>query len=461
MDLSFIAICAGIVLTFIVILYRTRHHADHESYLLANRNVGVFALSATLIMTELNPATLVAFSGMGYIAGWWALTLPMVFLIGLLFYSITVAKKWKSFNGLCVTEFLASRYGRGMGHISRIALFLAMAGFSATYVKSLALILSPLSTLSLPLLATGITSLSFLLVYRGGLLAIIKMDVISLLFVSFIFMTVLLVSWQHSGFDNLSAWVNQFPLETSKTLLPSQFVLSLIVLTMFTYILAPWYGQKMFSAKNTKTAYVSAAIAAIFVFAFYGIALIATSFLKGKVNLDNPEFGFAYILYHWLPLPLKAIALFTFFLIGATTLAGVWNAMTTLLVSMQGTQKKSLKKPKAYMALSAGLSFLLAMTLVDNILNKLILANIPIAALSFSLIAGFYWTRATTIGAYLSFIVGITWGIGCFVYFGEQGLYTWYWAMYGIPLIFITGWLGSILSPFILFNKRTTYETIS
>ncbi len=94
----------------------------------------------------------------------------------------------------------------------------------------------------------------------------------------------------------------------------------------------------------------------------------------------------------------------------------------------------------------AVLSWLGANLLVDDILNRLILANIPIAALSFSLLAGFYWPRANAVGAWISIAVGVSWGVGCYLYFGEAGGYTWYWAIYGIPLIFGSGVLGSLLS---------------
>ena len=64
-----------------------------EDYLLASRNTGLFALTATLVMTEFNTTTLVAFSSVGYFAGWWGLSLPFVFLVGLAFYSVTVARQ--------------------------------------------------------------------------------------------------------------------------------------------------------------------------------------------------------------------------------------------------------------------------------------------------------------------------------------------------------------------------------
>jgi Na+/proline symporter len=74
----------------------------------------------------------------------------------------------------------------------------------------------------------------------------------------------------------------------------------------------------------------------------------------------------------------------------------------------------------------------------------MILFNIPIVAFCFALIGGFYWSKANSQGAYVSILAGIIWGVFCYFYFGEAGNYTWYWAIYGIPLIFISGISASL-----------------
>ena len=79
---------------------------------------------------------------------------------------------------------------------------------------------------------------------RGGLVAIIRTDVISFLLVCLIFPLFLIFTKNHAS----------NPLPDLPHLLPTRFVISLIILTMFTYILAPWYGQKIFSAKAVNMA---------------------------------------------------------------------------------------------------------------------------------------------------------------------------------------------------------------
>ena len=86
-------------------------------------------------MTELNTSTLVGFASLGYIYGFSAGLLAFVFLIGLLFYAISVAKKWKQFDGISVTTYFEKRYNPFIGYLTAIILLVAMIGFSANYIK--------------------------------------------------------------------------------------------------------------------------------------------------------------------------------------------------------------------------------------------------------------------------------------------------------------------------------------
>lgn len=135
-----------------------------------------------------------------------------------------------------------------------------------------------------------------------------------------------------------------------------------------------------------------------------------------------------------------ALALPLVFLIGlgfyTVTVARAWKRFDRLSVAELFSVRYS-----------RGLGRLAAVFLVDDILNRLILANVPVAGLAFALLAGFHWPRATTAGAWASMIVGIGWGAGAFLLVGEEGGYTWDWAIYGIPLIFATGILESLATP--------------
>jgi Na+/proline symporter len=437
--------------------FNIRHVNTENQYLLAGRKTKLFALTATLVMTEFNTSTLIAFSSLGYSAKWRALLLPCVFLIGLIFYAMTVAKKWKTFNGTSVAFYFKERYGKDIGVIAAGILFLSMLGFSATYVKSLSLIFMPLFPAINPWILSGILSLIMIFMsYRGGLVAIIRMDIISFIIILIFFPIILFHASHLTPLNNL---VNSLTSVKASSVLPIKFVASLIFLTMFSYILAPWYGQKIVSANTPNVAAQAVTWAALLVFILYGIGIAACSFLAiSGVHLAHAEEALPYILKNSLTPFWQAVGYSVLFLTAMTTLTGVWNAMVTLIAghATNSSNKKNINPYMIWMVICALISYLLANLFVDKIFDKMILANIPIVALSFSLLAGFYWKKANRTGAYLSIFTGLIWGLGCYLYFGEKSMYTWYWAIYGIPSIFVSGIIGSWLGSF-FSNKKSLY----
>jgi solute:Na+ symporter, SSS family len=425
---------------------------SENSYLFANRKIGFFALTATLVMTEFNTSTLIAFSSMGYSAGFWALVLPFVFLLALIFYSYVVASKWKRFNGLSVAQFFSKRYGVTVGKTASLSLLLAMAGFSAVYVKSMTILFSLLLP-SVPfyLLSMLLTLLVLLMTLRGGLIAIIRTDIASFCFLSIFLPVLLYYAWIEASRPTTNEIASSFSLESSFSSLPPSFVSAILFLTIFTYILAPWYAQKIFAARSEKVAKKSVFFAGVLVFLFYGLAVLSSSFLSlnKNVSLASPDQALPYLIQNSLPKGFMGIGYALFFATAATTLSGVWNAMTSMFIGDFLSFKKKGKVFRAgYLTLFFSfLSYVLANTIQEEIFNKLILANIPILALSFALLGGFYWKKTSKTGALASIVVGVFWGIATYFYFGERGAYQWYWVIYGIPLIFSTGILGSCLFP--------------
>ncbi|MBA3815642.1 MAG: sodium:solute symporter [Parachlamydiaceae bacterium] len=434
---------------FVAIGFSTRFK-NESSYLVADRKTGFFALTATLVMTEFNTATLLSFASLGYLSGLWGLIMPFIFLIGLVFYALTVAKKWKSFNGLSVAAFFSKRYGKDLGKLVSIILLVSMSGFSATYVKSLAILFNPIFPFMSEWQLSGVlVCLILAITLRGGLFAIIYTDMISFVLTLLFFPIMLFYVWKSNSVSLHSISLISVVNDGSK-IIPPSFVISLIVLTMFTYILAPWYGQKIFSAKSEKVAYLSVFTAAIVIFCLYGLVILPASLLHlNGIQLSNPEQALPYILQQIMPFGLRGLGYGILFAASASTLTGVWNAMAAMCVSDFLDNKIARNKNRTWIITIsfASISYLLSNIFVDKIFSKLILANIPIAALSFALLAGFYWEKASRLGAYCSIIIGIAWGVGAYFWWGEAGEYTWYWAMGGIPFTFLAGILGSYYYP--------------
>jgi SSS family solute:Na+ symporter len=197
----------------------------------------------------------------------------------------------------------------------------------------------------------------------------------------------------------------------------------------------------MFAARDPRTAVSAAAISAILVFLLYGgMVLAAAHFRVAGPRLGDPQQVVPMMMVEWLPSVAKGAGLAVLFAAALTTLAGVWSAMAAMVAAdFDWPAARAVRMQRLLVVGFAVASWLGAIFLVDDILNRLILANVPVAGLAFALLAGFHWPRATVEGAWASTIVGVGWGAGAFLVVGESGGYTWTWAIYGIPLIFATG----------------------
>lgn len=450
-----IAVFAGVSVGILIASLHSARHGD--TFLVADRSVGFLPLVATLVMTEFNTATLLAFSAVGYSVGPRAIGLSAIFLVGLTWYMIAVARKWKQFNGISVAGWFSIRYGVTLGRFTAAMLIIAMLGFSATYVKSLTLIVSPILGEPEPWILSAILCLALTCVaMSGGLASVIRLDVIGFALACSLFPALLIIAIVRNG--GALAWSNRFqgrPFSAGYWLcwndpqLPWHFVLSLVVLTCMTYICSPSYGQKIFAARSDSIAVMAVGAASLIVFLLYASVQLAASLLPDAVGeLTDTQRAVPAMLEQWLPIGVRGLACAVLFAVAATTLAGVWISMVGIMVTDFGSKwSENITAQRGLMMLLALGSWLGANLLVDDILNRLILANIPIAALSFALIGGFHWKRTSTMGAWASIIIGLIWGVFCFVYWGDAGGYTWYWAMCGAPLIFSTGVIVSVMIP--------------
>ena len=433
-----------------------RRARSSQAFLVADRSLGLFPLVATLVMTEFNTSTLLAFSAAGYRVGPMALALPLVFFIGLGFYTLTVARSWKRFDRLSVAELFSARYSQSLGRFAALMLLAAMTGFCATYVKSLALIFQPLLPQAPFFALTAVlTTVVLLCVLPGGLTSIVRGDIVSFIATLVVLPALLGVGLSMTGGGASLASV--FPEDQlvvhpvdqwNHPGQPFWFVTTLVVLTCFTYICAPWYGQKIFAARDERTAFAAVAWSAVLVTVLYGVAVLAAALFRVVgPPLEDPQLVVPAMMMQWLPAGIRGAGLAVLFAAALTTLGGVWTAMAAMLAADFGWAGAArVGVQRAILTGFAIVSWLGGTLLVDDILSRLILANVPVLALAFALLAGFHWKRATTAGAWASVIVGVSWGVGCFVVVGEDGGYTWPWAIYGVPLIFGVGVLVSLLT---------------
>lgn len=404
-----------------------------SNYYTAGKKVGFFALTATLVMTELNTSTLIGFSSLGYNYGFSAISLGLVFLFGLFFYAITVAKKWKNFDAISVTQYFGYRYNKAFGIFAAVCLWVAMLGFGANFIHSITVCLEVIfPNYSKELITFVACLIMFVATINSGLKSIIQIDKVSFV-LSLILFLFLGFYFYNYHLQNINTSVK------NHANLPISFSLSLVILTCFTYILSPWYGQKIFSAKSSKVAFYSMLITAVLVSLFYVIAIFITASFSRQLDLTNPDLALASIVATRLPLIIQFYFYIVIFLIATTTIAALWNTMASVIF-VHSNYTKTVRSNRVLVLSIATLSYLIATFFIDHILDKMLLFNIPIAALSFSLIYGFYGKNKNLIGAILSTIVGIVIAVILYLTF-DQSEFVFYWAFVCIPIIFIVGFL--------------------
>lgn len=411
---------------------------NSENYYTAGKSLGLFALTATLVMTELNVSTLIGFSSLGYLYGFSALSLGIVFLVGLLFYSFSVAKKWKNFDAISVSEFFSQRYNPVFGLVVALCLLTAMAGFGANFIYSTTIYLQEIFPAYNHWLISGVAcSLMLLFTIRDGLLVIVKIDKLSFLLsiVLFIYLGYSVYNADASAFGRINN--AQIPS------LPVSFSISLAILTAFTYILSPWYGQKIFAAKSKKVAFYAVLITSFIVSLIYLIAVYTTAKYAGVISSINPDEAFVYTVRNLFSKPMLVIFYLMMFMIALTTIAALWNTMASMC-SVHFQDNKSEQKNILTVIIIAIFSYILANTFIDQVLDKMLLFNIPIAALAFSLLYGFYGSRTNLLGAILSTVIGVISALCCYLIFNQDD-FVFYWATVCIPLSFMTGYLPVVL----------------
>jgi SSS family solute:Na+ symporter len=434
-----------LIILFVGNLTNKSNLENNDHYFLNNRKTGFWGLVATLVMTEFNTSTLVAFSGLG-VLGYWSLWMPFLFLIGLGFYTLSVAKKWNQLGGTSVAELFTEKYGEGIGKWASISLIIAMIGFSSTYVKSSALFLSGLYPF-LPLEFSQLIVIAIVLGFslRGGLSSIIKTDLLGLLLILILFPTLLGYAWIHWGKTNLLGWIS-ITSESASHVLPIEYIISLLILVMFTYIASPWYAQKIFSAESSEVAFRAVALSSILVFVLYSIPIILVGwYTHGTLKYPDLDSQLPHLIADELPPLLQIFSYVVLFLAGGTTLSGIWSAQASMIQKDFYQNNISNSKAKILVILFAVFAWMGAVLSPETVLNQMILANIPIFALSFALLAGFYWNQVHRFGAFLSILGGNAWGVFAYLYFGNDGMYTWYWTVYGLPIVFGLGYLGSLI----------------
>lgn len=380
----------------------------------------------TLVAAEFNTATMLGGASIGYSYGTVGIWYTVFFYIpAFILYTFTVAKRYRRLNINTVGEFFDQRFGGKLAELTRgVSTFITLT-FTviapATYLAGLAVIGNILLGIPPLWVVIGLTLICLFYSLTGGLLTAISADVFAFVMIIIGLPTLFFIGWYAAGgFGSLEQVFEPEFLSFEPVWDHEQYGFGAIMAwwlqAILAYVAAPWYSQRIFSAKNEKVAFKAMAFNIFITPALYALAIGAAIFAKVLMpNLENPEEAIPTLILNYSPPIVQGLLLVTLLLVGVSTLIAIWNAGVSIF--MNDLFKRNLVKnmsDKFYInasricfVLLGMLTIVFAIAFIGSIFKVLLYMSVFLALLAFPVLAGFYWKRFNTKAALASMLVGI------------------------------------------------------
>lgn len=402
-----------------------RRTRGYEDFNLAGRRLGFFRLVGTLGAAEFNTATLIGGASVAYLYGFvglWYTSLIFIFVFGI--YALTVAKPYRRLEISTIAEFFDQRFGGKLSEPTRALASFVTLTFTwiapSTYLAGLAVITSVMLGIDPTVSIVVITVFCLGLAITGGFMTAVSLDIVAyamiLIFIPLLFVVAAIGA---GGFGPLQdVFQPQFlSLEPVWDLENYGFALILTwgFQNIMLYIAAPWYGQRVFSARSEKIAYHAMIANTVLITVLYGLVVITTMLSRVALpDLDRPEEALPTLANDILPPIVQGLVLVTLLLVGVSTMVAIWNSAVSI-VTNDFITRYFMKNPTdsqriwasrwVFLVLGASTLFF-ALTFIGNILLALTYVSVFTALLAVPILAGLYWKRYTTVAALASLVSG-------------------------------------------------------
>ena len=440
MELAIIALY--LVAIFGIGIYCNKFNNNIDDYLLAGRRLGVGLTTFTLVATYFGGGYVIGVGGEAFnngISSYWS---PIAGAVGILAVCL-ILKRMEGMKVCTVTEIMENRYNSPMLRLlTTILSLLALVGILAGQVTSAGSVLASLGVGSTTTCAIIVAVFFIGFTAFGGLWAVTVTDFIQIIIagVGLIAATIFVVV-KGGGWDVISAQIqatnvpdNYFSLLQGTE--PS-YVLWLI-LPMFIYtLIGQDVYQRLFAAKDTKTAYKSAILAFVIllVICFFPVILG----MAGRAlfpELEVSSLVVPTVIRAMLPPVFSGFTLAAIIAAVVSTADSILTAATSHVVNdlyVRYFCKDDTEDPAVQKKL---LNISRLMTLVIGVISVVVALAIPSVLMvlnsSYTLftagvfspvVAGLLWKKATKIGAFAGLFSGLA-----FVALGWSGF-----SFFGIP----------------------------
>ena len=413
-----ILLVLGISIIFVILgIVYSKKFKGLNNYLLANRSVGTFSLTSSLVASALGawilfgPASAATWGGIGAVIGY---ALGTAFPLFILIYLGTQFRE-KYPKGKTLVEVVRLKYGPNLFKLILVLSVFYMTIFLIAEVTAVSMLINYISGTDLWITALIVIISSLIYTLYGGLRASIFTDNIQFLFL----IVLLLITFSYL----LNFNTNEFNFDYIKTKQPQLLSINYLPnftagLTFFIAVAATnlfhqgnW--QRVYAAKNTevlKKSLIFSFLIIIPIVFFMGFSgLVAAS----SENIVAPDLAFFQLLLKDQYLIISVIIIFLAISLTVSSIDTIINAISSLII----VDGKKIIKIKNYDLLSKQIIIILSIIALFvaskglSILYLFLLADLFCCAAVLSIFYGFYSKTFFEKNAYVSIIVGLIAGL--------------------------------------------------
>ncbi len=414
-----IVIVISLIFIFIGLVYSKKYQGINN-YLTANRNIGLFPLSTSLVASALGswvlfgPASAATWGGIGAVIGYALGTaFPMIFLISL-------GKKIRNEfpKGSTLIEFLRKRFGKSIFKLVLLMTMFYMFVFLCAEVTAVAILINYISGIELWITALIILISTLTYTLYGGLRVSIFTDAIQMVVILILFLISVAYLISFTG-DQFSF---SFIKEKNPHLLSGNYIsnytagLTFFIAVAATNLFHQGNWQRVYAAKNNnvlKKSLIFAFIVIIPIVLFIGFSgLVAVSVDPNVI----PDLGFFSLLLRDQTEFLSMIIVILGLSLTISTVDTLVNAISSLIV-IDGKATFNLSNKIDYLKFSK--YFIVGLSIVAfiiaskgfSVLYLFLLADLFCCAFVLTVFYSFYNKKLNEKNAYISIIIGLVGGI--------------------------------------------------
>jgi len=416
---SAIILTLVISITFLILgVIYSKKYQGLNNYLVANRSIGTFSLTTSLIASALGawilfgPASAATWGGVGAVIGY---ALGTAFPLFILIY---LGKKFRTSypKGKSLIEIIRMRFGTKLFKLIMFLSIFYMTVFLIAEVTAVSILINYISGTALWITALIVVTSSLLYTLYGGLRASIFTDNIQFI----VFGLLLLISFSYLILFNSNEFNFEFIKINKPHLLSSSYLpnftagLTFFIAVAATNLFHQGNWQRVYAAKNNKVLTNSLIISFIIIIPivfFMGFSgLVASSQDLAII----PDLAFFSLLFKEQALMLSIIVLILAISLTVSSIDTLINAISSLII-IDGN--KVIKFKGDYLKLSKHIIIILSLISFFvaskglSILYLFLLADLFCCAAVLSVFYSFYSKSFNEKKAYISIIIGLIGGI--------------------------------------------------